>query len=79
MRLRRRRLVKGPGSTADAVVERRTGTYELTESRHGLVAMANDLHKGRDTGDIWKWLIDVSALLLTVESCCCSQAEPSPH
>ena len=54
-------------------------TYELTESRHGLVAIANDLHKGRDTGDIWKWLIDVSALLLTVESCCCSQAGPSPH
>ena len=59
---------KGPGYTADAVVERRTGTYELTESRLGLVAIVNDLHKGRDTGDIWKWVIDVSALLLTVIS-----------
>ncbi|MEO6235689.1 MAG: PepSY-associated TM helix domain-containing protein [Vicinamibacterales bacterium] len=56
---------KGPGYTADAVVDRRTGKYDLTESRHGLIAIANDLHKGRDTGDAWKWLIDVSAVLLT--------------
>jgi hypothetical protein len=59
---------KGPGYTADAIVDRPTGKYELTESRLGLVAIANDLHKGRDTGDTWKWLIDASALLLTVVS-----------
>ncbi len=56
---------KGPGYIADAVIDRRTGKYELTESRLGLVAIANDLHKGRDTGGVWKALIDVSAGLLT--------------
>lgn len=56
---------KGPGYMADAVIERGTGQYELSESRLGLVAMANDLHKGRDTGAAWKALIDVSAGLLT--------------
>jgi hypothetical protein len=56
---------KGPGYLADASVDRRTGSYELTESRLGLVAIANDLHKGRDTGGVWKVLIDVSAALLT--------------
>lgn len=56
---------KGPGYAADAIVDRRTGKYEVTESRLGLVAVLNDLHKGRDTGNTWKWVIDVSALLLT--------------
>jgi hypothetical protein len=56
---------KGPGYTADAVIDRRTGTYDLSEARLGLVAIVNDLHKGRDTGVVWKALIDVSAGLLT--------------
>jgi hypothetical protein len=56
---------KGPGYAADAFIDRRTGKYELTESRLGLVAIANDLHKGRDTGDVWRAVIDVSAGLLT--------------
>ena len=59
---------KGPGYSADALVDRRTGKYELTESRLGVVAIANDLHKGRDTGAIWKTVIDISAGLLTFVS-----------
>jgi hypothetical protein len=57
--------LKGPGYSADAVVDRKTGKYDLTESRLGIVAIANDLHKGRDTGAIWKLVIDISAGLLT--------------
>lgn len=56
---------KGPGYRADAFIDRRSGKYELTESRLGAVAIANDLHKGRDTGAVWKAAIDVSAGLLT--------------
>jgi hypothetical protein len=56
---------KGPGYAADTQVDRKTGKYDLTETRLGLVAVANDLHKGRDTGAIWKTVIDVSAALLT--------------
>jgi uncharacterized protein len=56
---------KGPGYIADAVIDRRTGKYDLSESRLGLVAIVNDLHKGRDSGGVWKALIDVSAGLLT--------------
>jgi hypothetical protein len=56
---------KGPGYIADAVIDRRTGKYELSESRLGFVAIVNDLHKGRDSGGVWKALIDVSAGLLT--------------
>src|SRR3569832_2821291 len=56
---------KGPGYAAATQVDRKTGKYDLTETRLGHVAVANDLHKGRDTGAIWKAVIDVSAGLLT--------------
>jgi hypothetical protein len=59
---------RGPGYSADAFIERTTGKYELTVARLGLAAVANDLHKGRDTGSVWKLLIDVSAALLTLVS-----------
>ena len=59
---------KGPGYLADVVINRETAEYELTETRMGLVAIINDLHKGRDTGRVWSWLIDASAILLTVVS-----------
>jgi hypothetical protein len=55
---------KGPGYSADAFIDRATGRYDLTESRLGLVAILNDLHKGRDTGGPWRLAIDVSAALL---------------
>ena len=57
--------LKGPGYSADALIDRKTGKYEVTESRLGLVAVLNDLHKGRDTGAVWKDVIDVSAFVLT--------------
>ena len=56
---------KGPGYIADAVIDRKTGKYELSESRLGVVAILNDLQKGRDTGGVWKLVIDISAGLLT--------------
>jgi hypothetical protein len=56
---------KGPGYAADVFIDRRTGDYEVSESRPGFVAIINDLHKGRDTGAAWKAVIDVSAALLT--------------
>jgi hypothetical protein len=59
---------RAPGYSADIVVDRQKGTYTLTETRNGFVAVINDLHKGRDTGKAWKWLIDISAILLTLVS-----------
>lgn len=59
---------KGPGYTADIFVDRATGKYELTETRMGMVAVLNDLHKGRDTGKAWSWMIDISAAIMTLVS-----------
>jgi len=59
---------KGPGYAADAIVERRTGQYELSETRMGFVAVVNDLHKGRDAGVLWRWFVDLAAGLLVFVS-----------
>lgn len=58
----------GPGYTADAFVNRENGSYELTETVTGLWGVLNDLHKGRDTGKVWKWVIDISAVLMILVS-----------
>lgn len=56
---------KGPGYAADAFIDRDSGRYSLTQSFHGVIAVLNDLHKGRDTGLAWSILIDASAIVLT--------------
>jgi len=59
---------KGPGYAADGFIDRKKGTYDLTESRLGLIAVINDLHKGRDTGGAWADIIDISAGLMVLVS-----------
>jgi hypothetical protein len=59
---------KGPGYSADAFVNRKDGSFQLSELRLGLVAVLNDLHKGRDSGKGWGWVIDISAIFLTLVS-----------
>jgi len=59
---------KGPGYSADVLIDRATGRYELTETRMGLFAILNDLHKGRDSGNAWGVIIDLSAVLMTLVS-----------
>jgi hypothetical protein len=59
---------KGPGYAADVFIDRATGRYALTETRMGLVAVLNDLHKGRDSGKAWAVIIDISAVLMTAVS-----------
>lgn len=57
---------KGPGSSADALIQRRTGSYELTLTREGFLPLINDLHKGRHTGTVWAWIIDLTAVVLAL-------------
>jgi len=58
----------GPGYIADSFIDRKTGKYELTVTRFGFIAVINDLHKGRDSGKAWSWVIDLSAVLMTLVS-----------
>lgn len=60
--------LKGPAYSADAFIDRETGKYELSEIKMGVVAIMNDLHKGRDSGSSWGWIIDISAVFLILVS-----------
>ena len=55
---------RGPGYSADVFFDVDTGDYQLTVDQQGLLAVMNDLHKGRNTGGSWNWTIDVAGGLL---------------
>ena len=56
-----------PGYAADLTFAVADGKYELTTTQQGwFFGILNDLHKGRYADSSWKWLIDVSGLLLVV-------------
>ena len=59
---------KGPGYAADAFINREDGAYELSIASAGFVGLINDLHKGRDTGARWAWVIDISAIFMIIVS-----------
>lgn len=55
---------RAPGYSADCFIDVRTGSYKLTVSYQGAVGVLNDLHRGRDAGRTWAWLIDVAGVFL---------------
>jgi uncharacterized protein len=57
---------RGPGYAADVLVDIEFGTFQLTSETQGLVGVLNDLHRGRPGGEVWKWLVDASAIFLAV-------------
>jgi uncharacterized protein len=58
----------GPGYSADVFIDRQKGDYDITESFSGFVGLINDLHKGRDSGKAWSFVIDISAILMVLVS-----------
>jgi uncharacterized protein len=61
-------VFKGPGYTADVEIDVASGTAVLHETRLNSWAMLDDLHKGRDSGATWGWVIDVSAIVIAVSA-----------
>lgn len=57
---------KRPAGYAVALVDFTSAEIELEQQFSGYLALANDLHKGRDAGVLWKWLIDITAIACLV-------------
>ncbi|ASN82324.1 peptidase (plasmid) [Deinococcus ficus] len=55
-----------PGYSADVVIDAQTGRYTARVLQQDALAVLNDLHKGRDAGGSWKWLIDLSGAVLAL-------------
>jgi len=52
----------GPGQDAWLSIDRHTGEVEYEHTRRGWISYFNDLHKGRNTGPMWAWFIDLFAI-----------------
>ncbi len=58
--------LKGPGADGWVTIDRASGEAVRETTTRGWVAYLNDLHKGRDTGPVWYWFIDVFAVACIV-------------
>lgn len=59
---------RAPGYSADAFIDLANGSYRLTTAYQGAIGVINDLHRGRDSGSAWAWLIDVAGIFLVLLS-----------
>ena len=59
---------RAPGYSADCFIDIQHGTYRLTVSYQGAVGVLNDVHRGRDAGSAWAWLVDVAGVFLVLLS-----------
>ena len=55
-----------PGGDGWLTIDRATGDAVHETTTRGWVAYLNDLHKGRNTGVVWYWFIDVFAVACIV-------------
>lgn len=56
--------IQQPGGYSIAEFNLAAGTLMLERKDASLIHQLNDLHKGRNTGDLWRGFIDVSAVIL---------------
>jgi hypothetical protein len=52
----------GPGRDAWISIDRASGVAKSETTDQGWISYLNDLHKGRNTGPVWFWFIDVFAV-----------------
>ena len=55
-----------PGGDGWISIDRETGAVTSEVSSRGWIAYLNDLHKGRNSGPVWKWFIDIFVLACVV-------------
>ena len=57
-----------PGRRCVVTIDRASGTADVDIETRGTLGRLDDLHKGWDSGRAWYWVIDVTAILLTISS-----------
>ncbi len=57
---------KEPGQLWEVEIEKDTGRTHVHGEAYNLIAVINNLHRGRYSGPAWSWVIDVSALLIVL-------------
>lgn len=60
--------LEGVSGRSDLVVNLKDGSTDISVRRATLVSLVGDLHRGKNSGAAWAWLIDVSAVLILLLS-----------
>jgi len=61
-------MMTAPGRHTQVTISRRDGRAEVEAETRGALGTLDDLHKGLDSGPLWRWIIDITAVLLTISS-----------
>ncbi len=56
--------LEGPKGAADLTIDLSSGKADGRVTRPNLMAVIQDLHRGKNSGTAWRWVIDLSAWLV---------------
>lgn len=57
-----------PGGDAWMTIDRNSGEVVYEHTTRGAISYLNDLHKGRHTGPVWSWFIDIFSVAAVIFS-----------
>jgi uncharacterized protein len=57
---------KEPGEVWDISIAKSTGRVTARQEQHSVIAVLNNLHRGRYTGPAWSWVLDLGAILIVL-------------
>ena len=60
--------LESPAGSTDIWALLDTGEVEITQRAATTISLLNDLHRGKNVGTAWHWLIDISAIIITILS-----------
>lgn len=60
--------LESPAGSTDIWAMLDSGEVEVTAKPASTVSLISDLHKGKNTGTAWSWLIDISAIVILLLS-----------
>lgn len=61
-------LFAAPGARAQVLISRETRMAQVETESRGVLGVIGDLHKGRESGRVWFWVIDFTAGLFVFSS-----------
>jgi len=56
--------LEGPKGSSDLTIDLSSGKTDARVTRPNLMAIVQDLHRGKNSGPAWRWVIDLSAWLV---------------
>jgi hypothetical protein len=57
---------KEPGQVWEIEISKADGKTAIHSEAFNFIAMINNLHRGRYAGESWRWVIDISAILILI-------------